>query len=283
MDKETLSIIAICISSGALIISFASLWRAYYVKFKPVIIAGPLSFRIFRVKAGKRRYFHAVLQCKVDITNTGAKTGIIRDFRIRATYPYLNIRRAYEDFPWTGEVDPAKFDSNLSDYFSALDVATVADSGPFIVQPKQTISKNMFFHISWQEPVIQPIELRLGAVINKRRRWKTYEEWFFPITVPEWRDMVENENINLLNPGSHRPPSNVPHPENLHDYTKSEEKIPYNGFGKNAKFSEHGHGPHHNHGHRWNINYIKRNRVVALGSYLNHMLIYHILKLKRHD
>lgn len=283
IDQNTLSFIALGISSGAFIISFASLWRAYYKRFKPLIIAGPLSMRIIRVKAGNKKCFHAVLQCKIDITNSGAKTGIIRDFRIRAAYPYLGIRKAHEDFSWIAEIDPVKFNSVLPDYFKALDDALIAEDGPFIVQPKQTITKNMFFSISWYEPVIQSIEFRLDAVIDKKRRWKTYEEWFFPISVSDWRDMVEDENINILNPGSHKPISNLPVPEDLHDYTKSKEKIPYNGFGKNPKFSEHGYGPNNSHGHSWIINYTKRSRLGSITSYARHMLVYHILKIKKHE
>lgn len=248
-----------------------------------MVIAGPLSLRIFRVKAGNNKYFHAVLQCKLDITNTGARAGRIRDFRIRARYPYLEVRNAYEDFPWTAEIDPNIFNSKLPDYFNALDSATLASHGPFIVLPKQTLTKNMFFHIAWEEPVIQKVEFRLDAAIDKHRRWKAYEEWFFPISVSDWRDMVENENINILNPGSHKLPSNIPHPKNLHDYTKSDEKIPYRGFGKNAKFSEHGFGPHHSHGHQWNIQYIKRSRLEIIGRSLAHTLIYHIFKIKKHQ
>jgi hypothetical protein len=250
MDTNNLQVIAIIISSVAILVSSLSLWRTHYSRFNPSAIGGPLKLRIFKLKSGNDRWFLPVIQLHFAITNIGARPGLVKNVRIRAIYPGIGsiLRPAYEDFDWIGSVNLGKFVSHLPDYFKGLEEALIENDDPFIILPKETSSKEAIFSRRWDSPVIYPMKLKLQYYTGPIRRWRTATTWYIYLDENDWIEAVEKNSIIEF------PANNVPqtkstsYPYNLHDYTESEFELPNKGFGKKPKYIHHGHG---DKGHHW--------------------------------
>ncbi|WP_157878794.1 hypothetical protein [Streptomyces sp. CT34] len=220
------------ISSLALVISLATLWQSHLAKFKTVAVAGPLQLRISQIKSSDTSWYIPQVDCRVTISNTGARVGKVLGIRMVARYPLLPIPGAHEIFSAHSEVDSVLYRKHGADRFTWIDKASLGDAAPFVLLPRSSTSKHVVFDTRWDDPVIQDeIEFTLEILTDRVAKWIAVEKWTHSIRGIEWSELTEVGTAFTVHPasaGSRRPFTTVP--SDLHEYTRGKKEIPAGGF-----------------------------------------------------
>lgn len=226
------TILSITISIAAFIISAIALWQTHFSKFKAVYAVGGLQVHIYPIRGDKNRWYLASLDTPISIANEGARTGKVLGLRIRASFPDLPISNNFEILNPYCEVDYKVFDSLIQERFVWLDKAVLGQWSPFVVLPKQTVTKHFVFETRWDEPVIQEnILFELEMHTDSKKKWQKIGRWTFRLTPSVWSELAEvgasficHENvIGMIQKESINPPD-------LHKYTGTKDPIPRGGF-----------------------------------------------------
>lgn len=225
------TIIAI-ISSLALIISVANLWQSHLSKFRPVTAAGPLTLRICRIESSGEIWYIPQVDCRLTITNAGARVGKVLGMRMVVRYPGLPIPDAREYFSPHSEVDPVLFKENASHRFNWIKKASLGEAAPFVILPHSSVSKHVVFDKRWGDPVIQDeVEFVLEVLTDRDADWITVERWMHHLDGRTWSELAEVGTSIRVAPASMGPSdSSATVPANLHDYTRGKKSIPKGGF-----------------------------------------------------
>ncbi|HKS48763.1 MAG TPA: hypothetical protein VJT49_27375 [Amycolatopsis sp.] len=164
------------VSVAALIVAVASLWRTHLAPFSPIPAIGRLTLFVEQITSKSEWWYVARVVVTVNVTNAGARAGVVTDARVVAHYPDHPVEGAHETFFLVGELDPSKYHRLKSrrDLFSEAYV----DAGiPFVVLPKDTVSKLLMFSTRWDhearlEHVRWDLQLRMNG-----GRWRTVQFW----------------------------------------------------------------------------------------------------------
>lgn len=165
---EIATLISIAISIAAFILSATALWQTHFAKFRIVCSAGNLRLQIYPFE---NRYIPSV-DIPITITNVGAQAGKVTGARVRISYPDLSISNNYEFFNPKWNVEYEKYNPISNKRFEWIDKAVVGEWMPFIVLPKQTISKHLVFESHWDEPVFYD-----NAIFDLEIRTSTSKKW----------------------------------------------------------------------------------------------------------
>ena len=232
------TILSVTISVAAFIISAIALWQSHFSRFTPVYTVGNLRIKIYPIRNGEERWYLPSVDVPVSITNEGARSGKVVGLRIRTKFPDLPISNNYEIFPPLCEVDYKVFEPFINKRFEWLDNAVLGEWSPFVVLPKQTVTKHLVFETRWDEPVIQDnVVFELEMYTDVSKKWKKLAEWEFHLSPAVWSELAEvgssfgcTEKISeSINKDSINPP-------NLHKYTGTKNTIPKGGFGAKPSY-----------------------------------------------
>lgn len=223
----------IAISAGfvaffALGVSLITLWQTHFIKFSPVLTVGCCSFRIFTIKSENERWYLPSFNLPISFTNKGARLGNVEDMRIRVSFPGLPILGNYEMFYAKWIVDGKKI---TQERYKWIEKAIIEDWIPFVLLPRQTITKHIVFESRWDEPVIQEevlCELEIRA--NKSNQWKKITQWKYHLLTDEWSELAEVGTSFNTYPDDYYLNKDDINPMDLHKYTGTKEEIPKNGF-----------------------------------------------------
>ena len=161
--------ISIAISSAAFILSVIAIWQTHFAKFKIVCSAGNLRLQIYPFE----RHYLPCVDIPITVTNVGAQAGKVIGIRVRVSFPSLSISKKYEFLDPIWDVDYKKYNPISNKRFEWIDKAVVGEWMPFVVLPKQTISKHLIFKSKWDEPVFYDnaiFELEIRTSIS--RKWE---------------------------------------------------------------------------------------------------------------
>ena len=181
---EVLSALA---SVAALIISIVALWKAYFARFKPIILSGDLFFKIFPIKNSGSRWFIPSATVTISIANEGAKPGTVLGLRMIATYPKRIGTSHYEVFRPAFELDATKDEVIGKNRFSWLQEHSVGHWEPFIVPTGSTLTKRIVFETRWDEPIAPDLmTLSLEVFTNTKKHWIKVADWNIRLDVHDW-------------------------------------------------------------------------------------------------
>jgi len=97
------------VSVAALIVACVSLWRTHLATFSPRLAVGRLSLFADQTTLDREWWYVPRVVVAVNVTNAGARAGVITDARVVARYPDHPVDDAHEIFRLNGELDPAKY------------------------------------------------------------------------------------------------------------------------------------------------------------------------------
>ncbi|MFD3562458.1 hypothetical protein ACFWVU_22685 [Streptomyces sp. NPDC058686] len=224
------------ISSLALMISLATLWQSHLSKFRPVTAAGPLTLRICQIESSGKSWFISQADCRLSITNAGARVGKVLGMRMMVRYPGLPIPDAHEYFLPHSEVEPVRFKEHAKNRFIWIKKASLGEATPFVILPRSSVSKHVVFDKRWDDPVIQEeIQFILEILTDRDTRWITVERWMHRLDGSAWSQLTEVGGSIRVEPASVGDrDSHDTVPTNLHEFTRGKKSIPKGGFGSHA-------------------------------------------------
>ncbi len=207
------------ISIAALTISLATLWRTHLSRFRVVATAGPMNFRMHLINADVPGSKYAInFAAAFGITNAGARIGQILAVRAKIYYPHLPRQPAFETLMCVGEFDPAKYLRHSRETLSMFQEAKLGDLAPFVVLPRDTVTKYVVFRGFWnQRPVPQKwIRIHVECLTDRSLAWHRVGEWAFALREREWDELVAGSTFTSY---SQQVPNNSERrPSNLSDY-----------------------------------------------------------------
>ncbi len=172
------SITSIGISLAALILSSIALWQTHFAKFKIVCAVGSLQYRNYPFQDDKGNRYVPSVDISMAVTNVGARIGKIIGLRIRVRYQDLKNRNNFEFLSPQWEVDYKKYFPISNKRFEWIDSAILGDWMPFIVLPKQTVTKHLVFEAEWNEPVLHDnVIFELEILTSNSRKWQKAAQW----------------------------------------------------------------------------------------------------------
>jgi hypothetical protein len=218
------------ISVIAVTLSLIALWKTHFAKSRFIPMVGNLRLRIYPIKNEDRRWYIPSFDVPVSITNEGARPGKILGIRLLIKFPDLPIPDNKECFNPKWEVDGKQI---CRERFKWINEATVADWMPFVVLPKETVTKHLVFESSsWTEPVIQN---RVTCIMEIRtdtdQTWKEIAKWDASLTAKVWGELTHRGTSFCYIPDGAINQLAEIHPIDLHKYTGSKEPIPEEGLG----------------------------------------------------
>ncbi len=171
---EITAVISIAISIAAFILSATALWQTHFAKFKAVCSAGNLQFKIYPFTD----HYLPSVDIPITITNVGARAGKVVGLRIRVRYPDLPTRNNFEFFSPQWDVDYKIYNPISNERFEWFDKAIIGEWMPFIVLPKQTVTKHLIFESNWDEPIFQDkVIFELEIYTSTAQKWQQVARW----------------------------------------------------------------------------------------------------------
>ncbi len=229
--------LSIIISVAALIVSCVALWKTHFAGFSPTARAGDLRHRIYPIRSEGQRWFISSFDVPFTIANQGARPGLITGLRLRLHYPNLPIPGNHELLPAKFELHPDKATSIGKDRFEWIGQIVAAHWAPYVILPKQTVSKHVVLEARWDEPVIQDdIQATLEMHVEGSPHWWPISKWRLNLTAREWSELADvGTSISYPPDGSAQPDESVSPPD-LHKYTGTKQSLPTDGFGAKPSY-----------------------------------------------
>jgi hypothetical protein len=204
------------VSSFALVIALITLWRTHLSPFRIVSVVGPMNFRLHVLNTGSSdRKFASNFAVAIGVTNAGARLGRVLAIRAKICYPELPPKPAFETLLCVGEYDPVKYLKHSRETTSMFQEAKLGDLTPFVVLPRDTVTKFVVFRGFWDDrPVSQRrIYIELECLTDRVDTWHSLGKWEFPLGKHEWGELVLGSTFTSHSdevPGSaERRPSNL--------------------------------------------------------------------------
>ena len=217
------------ISVIAVVLSLIALWKTHFAKSKFIPIVGTLRLRIYPIKNERERWFIPSFDIPVSLTNEGARPGKILGLRLSIKFPDLPIPDSREYFYPKWEVDAKQI---CRERFEWINEATIGDWMPFVVLPKETVTKHLVFESKWFDPVIQnEVTCAMEIYTDVDPTWKDIAKWYVRLSARDWGELTNNGTSFGYSPDGAIDMLEKIHPLDLHKYTGSKEPIPEKGFG----------------------------------------------------
>jgi hypothetical protein len=229
-----ISIISALISIGAVTLSIIALWKTHFAKSNFIPVVGNLGLRIYPIKNENSRWFIPSFDVPVSIVNQGARPGRVLGLRLLVRFPDLPIPDNRECFYPRCEVEASKI---CRERFEWMHDASVAEWMPFVVLPKETVTKHLVFESRWDEPVIQKrITCTMQVYGDVEQAWKDIATWDVSLTASVWGELTNRGTSFSHTPDGAVHHSEEIHPPDLHKYTGSKDPIPEKGFGASSSY-----------------------------------------------
>ena len=211
---DMLSVLA---SVAALIISIVALWRAYFARFRPLILTGDLFFKIFPIKDSGAKWYIPSATVTISVANEGARPGAVLGLRLVATYPKKISVPHYEVLAPAFDLDATMDEVIGENRFSWLKEHSTGNWKPIVIPTGGTITKRLVFETRWDNPIAPDLMvLSLEIFSNANKHWTKVNEWEIPLRVKEWAFFTGHDG------GMRFPPKNdvliwrEQKPDNLH-------------------------------------------------------------------
>jgi hypothetical protein len=185
--------ISIAISTAAFILSIIALWQTHFAKFKLVNTVGNLQIRIYPLQHKKEKWYLPTIDVPISLTNEGASVGKVLGLRIRINFPDLPKPNNYQIINPKCEVDFKKFESTSNQFFKWMDEAILREWMPFVVLPKQTITKHLVFQSRWEKVIIQDkVIFELEIYTNIKKKWQRIAQWDATLSSEVWNSKIDD-------------------------------------------------------------------------------------------
>lgn len=223
------SLISVGIASAAFFVSLTTLWKNYFAKCNVLVAAGHLRHRIYPIKSGDDEWYIVSFDIPLSFTNSGAKSGMITGLRLKLHYSNLPIPDNREYIYPNFEIDPKKSNQISKERFNWIENLLLSHWVPFIILPKNSISKHIVFETRWDDPVIQDeIDCCLEIETDHKQNWFSACKWDIDLSPKRWSDLAcVGGAMAYCQAGQQSGFCNV-HPQDLHKYTGSKEPLPEN-------------------------------------------------------
>lgn len=219
-------ILSVIIALFALGVALTTLFKTHLSKFKPIVTVGDLSIRIYPIKSDDEEWFLPSFSLPISISNDGAKPGKVLGIRLIVSFPDLPINGNKEIILPKWEVDNKIFKKMSSERFNWIEEAVIEDWMPYVVLPKNTVSKNLILETRWDEPVIQKnVNIKLEIYTNAKKEWIKINHWKFSLTPFVWGTLTSGSTFTI-EPENNLPMGELIYPKDLHKYTGSKEPLP---------------------------------------------------------
>ena len=177
---STLAIASFAVALVAVLISVVSLYRSHLAPFAVVTVVGDLTLRIDPIKYPGQSWYIASADMPVQVVNSGARIGRILQYRLRASYPSLQIDGAYETFKAVWVVD-ARLLVAAGSRTAWLKNAVIDLWKPFSILPKAAVEQHIVFEKRWDDPVVtEEIVFTLQQARDGRKGWVDVGSWRLP-------------------------------------------------------------------------------------------------------
>jgi hypothetical protein len=208
--------------------SLTALWKTHFAGFAPIFTVGTCSLRIYPIKNENTRWFLPSLDVSLSVANSGARVGKVEDVRMSISFPDLPIPGHYEMFYAKWEVERRKLSRNR---FEWTDKAVVGDWMPFVILPRETITKHLVLESRWDAPVIQDkVRCAMQVRTSADSEWSKVGEWTFTLDPASWSELANVGTSFSASPDARCDRDEFCNPSDLHKYTGSREEIPKDGF-----------------------------------------------------
>jgi len=175
---STLSIASFAVALIAVLISLISLYRSQLAPFAVVTAVGNLRLRIYPIQGDDHSWYIASADIPVEVVNSGAQVGRILQYRLRVSYPSLQIDGAYETFSAAWVVDNRIFATAGSHRIDWLKSAVIDAWKPFSVLPKAAVGQHIVFEKRWDDPVVaQEVVFTLQQARDGQKGWADVGSW----------------------------------------------------------------------------------------------------------
>ena len=173
----------------------------------------------------------------LSFTNSGAKSGMITGLRLKLHYSNLPIPENREYVYPNFEIDPKKSNQISKERFNWMKKLLLSYWMPFIVLPKNSISKLIVFETRWDDPVIQDeIDCSLEIEIDHKGNWLSACNWSLNLSPDTWSDLAcVGNSMNYCQVGQQHGFYSV-HPQDLHKYTGSKDPLQKTGMKSRPSF-----------------------------------------------
>ncbi|MEV4143470.1 hypothetical protein AB0J40_07365 [Amycolatopsis sp. NPDC049691] len=206
------------VSVAALIVACVSLWRTHLATFSPRLAVGRLSLFADQTTLDREWWYVPRVVVAVNVTNAGARAGVITDARVVARYPDHPVADAHEIFGLNGELDPAKYHT-LKSHKDLFREAYRGDGTPFVVLAKETVGKLLLFGTRWDhEARLDHVRWELQLRVNGGN-WRTVQRWTQRHHGSDdfvWRELRNGSSFSY-EPDDPKPSQVTRHPDDLHD------------------------------------------------------------------
>lgn len=253
---QVIPIISVLVATAAFILSFVALWKTHFSRFRPISVVGDLGLRVYPVKGGECncascQQAEANVAAKdadagwhipsadfiVSVTNDGARPGRILGLRLAVSYPKLPVTNNRELFNCNFEVNSSAFVSIGADRWEWAEQAVIGDFVPYVVLPKNTVTKHFVFESRWDTPVVQDVaKFVLEMRTDASKKWMPVGEWILPLDRSAWGFMVDGARLCSQPIDAISSETSV-YPPDLHKYTGSKEPLPQGDFERAKKSS----------------------------------------------
>jgi hypothetical protein len=207
------------VSVAALVVACISLWRTHLTKFSPRLAIGRLTLFADQTTHDGEWWYVPRVVVTVNVTNAGARAGVVTDARVVAHYPDHPAEKAHELFSLVGEREPARYHT-LNSHKDLFREAYVGDGAPFVVLAKDTVSKLLLFSTRWDhEPRLDHVRWELHLRMNGGS-WRTAQRWIQRdeggVDAFVWRQLRNGASFSY-EPDEYTPPKVIRNPHDLHD------------------------------------------------------------------
>ncbi len=178
----------IIIAVIALLVSAYSIWRSHMAPFRLKVTTGAITIRLYDISSDTGYWWIASVHLHVSFTNTGANPGKI--YYVRLTFDDKSVTengRNRELFEPVWNVHYPKYYQLAADRGRWLTEAIESDWCPFILLPKDTISKDIILERCWDELNSKDLIISFDVFSDHKLKWITYQTYKFHIT----EDMIE--------------------------------------------------------------------------------------------
>ncbi|MEW6029305.1 MAG: hypothetical protein ACOYZ8_03815 [Chloroflexota bacterium] len=184
---DTATTISLLISIAAFALSIIALWQTYFAKFKLVSAVGNLQIRIYPFRHRKEKWSLPTIDIPISLTNEGARVGKVLGLRIQVRFPDHSEPKNYKIMGPKCEVDYKKFESKSNQLFEWMDEAVIGEWMPFVVLPKQTVTKHLVFQSRWEDALVQDnVIFELEISTSTKRKWRKIAKWNGTLSREMW-------------------------------------------------------------------------------------------------
>jgi hypothetical protein len=193
-----LSVLALLVSLSALTVALVGLWRTHFARMHLLFACGPAFIAVFPRRRENTETLVGRIVIHVACTNTGARAGRVRDFRLRVHHSGQGSSQA------DAVVLPLRehLDSDIplprSSMMAVPSRQPASPVGaPFVLQAKETATRDLEFEIPWTNRPEGVVALRLDVRSDLSESWVPVDRWSLHLDERRWDAAVQGRPVYL--------------------------------------------------------------------------------------